>query len=230
MEADPFSMTHPEHVLSEDLWRMLLELPPVVVSDLLHQRGLHNQIMRHEFLPLDSDAKLVGIARTMATKRLVGEPKAGQEYDLFLAGIDSIEPGDVLVTDKTDCCMWGELCSQAAIRRGGNGIVIDGFHRDSPAIRRLKFPTVSRGRHMSDSLYHRVVTAINDGPVHCGGVDVYPGDLVLGDEDGVVVVPRKVINDVIPKAHEKAVAENQVRVALRNGMSTTEAFRKFGVM
>jgi regulator of RNase E activity RraA len=82
---------------------------------------------------------------------------------------------------------------------------------------------------MSDLLYHRTITAINE-PVVCGDVAVCPGDLVLGADDGILVVPARVIDDVVNEGYEKSLTESKVRVALRQGMSTTEAYRRFGVM
>jgi regulator of RNase E activity RraA len=82
---------------------------------------------------------------------------------------------------------------------------------------------------MSDMLYHRVISGINE-PVLSGGVSVFPGDLVLGSEDGVVVVPARHIEEVVAEAYEKATTESKVRVALRKGMSAGDAYKKFGVM
>jgi regulator of RNase E activity RraA len=82
---------------------------------------------------------------------------------------------------------------------------------------------------MSDLLYHRTITAL-DTAVLCGDVLVHPGDLVLGGADGVVVVPAASIEDVIGEAYEKSQTESKVRAALRDGMSVSDAYRRFGVM
>jgi regulator of RNase E activity RraA len=134
----------------------------------------------------------------------------------------------VLVSDRTDSCTWGELCAEAAMRRGGNGAVLDGYTRDSTDIRSIGFPLFCRGRHMSDLLYHRTITAL-DTPVVCGDVLVNPGDLVLGAGDGVVV-PAALIDEVVAEGYEKAQTESKVRAALREGMSVSDAYRTFGVM
>ena len=115
------------------------------------------------------------------------------------------------------------------MRRGGNGAVIDGYTRDSTDICTIGFPLFCRGRHMSDLLYHRTITAL-DTPVVCGDVLVNPGDLVLGAGDGVLVVPAAVIDDVVAEAYEKSQTESKVRTALRQGMSVSDAYRRFGVM
>jgi len=224
-----FTATHPVQVLSADVWAKIEQLNPSAISDILHARGLHAQVMRADIQALNVGMRLGGIARTMASRPLMRIPDPGREYELLFTAIDGIAPGEILVTDRTDCCVWGELCSEAAIRRQGNGAVIDGFTRDSAEICKLGFPLFCRGRHMSDLLYHRTITGINE-PVMCGDVAVYPGDLVLGADDGVLVVPAKVIIDVVKEGYEKSLTESKVRVALREGMSAGDAYRRFGVM
>lgn len=215
--------------LSAATWRKIARITPAVVSDILHAQGLHDRVMQFEIQPLDPATHLAGLVRTMSSRPLVGEPKPGREYELLFEAIDGLGAGEVLVTDRMDCCAWGELCAEAAMRRGGNGAVIDGFTRDSAELRRLGFPLWCRGRHMSDMLYHRVITGINE-PVLSGGVAVHPGDLLLGSEDGVVVVPARRIEAVVDAAYAKSTAESKVRTALRRGMSAGAAYKKYGVM
>ncbi len=224
-----FSPTHPRQALSAETWSRVLALNPSVISDILHRRGQHRHVMRFDIQSLDSSMRLCGIARTISSRPLVDAPQPGREYQLLFSAIDGLGAGEILVSDRMDCCVWGELCSEAAMRRGGNGAVIDGFTRDSAGICGIGFPLFCRGRHMSDLLYHRQITALGE-PVICGDVAVHPGDLVLGAEDGVLVVPAGLIEEVVAEGFEKAQAESKVRVALRQGMSAGDAYRRFGVM
>ena len=100
---------------------------------------------------------------------------------------------------------------------------------DSPAIRAMGFPVFHAGFHPADSLGRLDVTAHNV-PVECGGVLVCPGDLVLADHDGVVVVPHAAAEETLRLAEEKVSGENLVRKALAGGMSTTEAFKTYGIL
>jgi 4-hydroxy-4-methyl-2-oxoglutarate aldolase len=224
-----FSPSRPAAALSAETWSQLSTLNPSVVSDILHARGLHHHVMRSDIQALGPGMRLFGIARTMASRPLTQAPEPGREYELLFRAIDGLSAGEVLVTDRMDCCVWGELCSEAAMRREGNGAIIDGFARDSAEICKIRFPLFCRGRHMSDMLYHRTITAINE-PVVCGDVAVHPGDLVLGAEDGALVVPANVIDEVIIEAYEKSKKESKVRTALRKGMSASEAYSRFGVL
>ncbi len=122
--APPFNPTHPAQAVDAMTWGRIGTLNPSAVSDILHARGLHDQVMRHDIQALDPAMRLRGIARTMASRPLVDAPAPGREYELLFAAIDGLRAGEVLVTDETDCCVWGELCAEAAMRRGGNGVVI----------------------------------------------------------------------------------------------------------
>lgn len=229
MSMAKFQMRQPIDTVSSELWDKITALDPSPVSDTLHAYGLHNQVMRFDIQALDPAAMLAGCARTMISQPLVGDPQPGKEYELLFAAIDGLRVGEILVTDRMDCCVWGELCTEAAISRGGNGVVIDGFTRDAAGVKELGFPLYCRGRHMSDLLYHRTITGIDEAII-CGDVPVRPGDLLMGGGDGVVVVPRQLIVEVITEAYEKSQTESKVRLALRNGMSAGEAYKKYGVM
>lgn len=229
MRTAKFSPTHPTGSVSATTWEKLTTIGPAVIADILHARGFHQQVMRHDIQPLDRTVPLAGIARTMISRPLVGAPTPGREYELLFAAIDGLQPGEVLVTDEADCCVWGELCSEVAEHRGSNGIVIDGFTRDAAEIRKRGFPVYCRGRHMSDLLYHRIIVGVNE-PVLCGDVGVRPGDMLVGSEDGVVVIPATLIDDVVAEAYAKANTETKLRQALRQGMSAGDAYRKYGTM
>ena len=113
--------------------------------------------------------------------------------------------------------------------RGAVGAVANGFHRDTPKVLEQNWPVFTRGRYAQDS---SVRTAVADfrTPIEIGGVWIEPGDLVFGDLDGVLIVPRAVENEVITRALEKARGEKVVRKAIESGMSATDAFRKFGIL
>lgn len=215
--------------LATALWEACLRADPAAVSDVLHKRGLHAQAMRADIQGLALDTPVLGIARTMASRPLAGSPDPEREYGLLFDAIDGLEPGDVLVTDEMGCCVWGELCCERAINRCANGVVIDGYYRDAVRVHACGFPVFSRGRHLSDMLYHREIVGIND-PVTCGGVLCHPGDLVLGGADGVVVVPRELIDATLLDAHAKNETESSVREALRSGSSAGEVYQRYGVL
>ncbi|NLD55550.1 MAG: hypothetical protein GX652_12915 [Burkholderiaceae bacterium] len=219
--------TRPESI-DPALWAMCLEVDTACVSDVLNARGIANKALRPGIRSVTGDARVVGIARTMRSRPREMPPDPGREYGLLFEAIDGLQPGGVLVTDEMGCCVWGELCCERALVRGANGTVIDGYHRDTVRVAASGLPVFSRGGHPSDMLYHRDIVAI-DQPVHCGGVFVTPGDLIVGDADGLVVVPAAVIREVIEEAAAKVAQETRVREALRAGDTAAQAFEKFGV-
>ena len=124
---------------------------------------------------------------------------------------------------------WGELFSCAAMGRGAGGVVIDGFARDAAAIQALGFPAFARGLSPLDTFARAVVTGI-DVEARVGGVDVRPGDLVVGDVDGIVVIPQEMAADVAEAVATKHRLEGQARVDLLAGISIRKVWTKYGVL
>lgn len=127
------------------------------------------------------------------------------------------------------CAYWGKILTATARMRGAVGAAINGFHRDTPRVLEQGWPVFSRGRFAQDS---SVRTQVADYRclIEVGQVPVEPGDLVFGDLDGVVIIPRQVEQEVIAGALEKASGENLVRKEIEQGMSSTAAFEKYGIL
>jgi regulator of RNase E activity RraA len=199
-----------------------------VVADVLDRLGYRDQSLRADIRPLSTGKVAAGIARTVRTVP-APELAPAEPYKGEMAAVDALGPGDVMVVSACDWSFWGELLSTAARYRGCHGVVIDGYTRDTRAIIAMGFPVFCRGIHPADSL-GRLDVAEYDVPIHCGGVLVIPGDLVLADDDGVVIVPKAVAERAVALSEEKVGGENRVRKALAEGMSVTEAFRRYGVL
>ena len=119
--------------------------------------------------------------------------------------------------------------STRAMKLGAEGAVLNGYSRDTKGILALNFPTFSYGRYAQDQSCRGKVVDFRV-PIEMDAVRVMPGDIVFGDLDGVLIVPKEAEREAITRALEKANAENGVRAAIENGMSTVDAFRNFGVM
>ena len=145
--------------------------------------------------------------------------------------LDQLETGDIYLASGGEmrCAYWGEILTATARMRGAAGAVINGFHRDTPRVLEQNWPVFSRGRFAQDS---GVRTQVVDYrcPIEIGQVHVQPGDLVFGDLDGVVIVPRSVEEEVINEALKKAAGENLVRKEIESGMTSTGAFEKYGIL
>jgi 4-hydroxy-4-methyl-2-oxoglutarate aldolase len=203
-------------------------LYPAVVSDVLDRMGYRQQAMAPDIRPLFPEARLCGRAMPVLAVPAYTVPET-DPYKLELEAVDHLGPGDVMVVSRIDGSFWGELLTTAAQHRGARGIVVDGYTRDTLSIIQMGFPTFVRGIHIADSL-GRLEVAAYDVPIICGGVRVAPGDLLLGDFDGIVVVPGEAAEEAIHRAEEKVSGENLVRKHLQEGMPVSEAFRRFGVI
>ena len=200
-----------------------------VVGDVLDALGKYHQFLPQPVQPMREAMVVVGRAMPVLMIDVHGPQK--KPFGLLTEALDDLRPGEVYVTGGGDmrCAYWGELLTATARTRGAVGAVVDGFHRDTPKVLEQNWPVFSRGRYAQDS---SVRTAVVDFrcPIEIGGVWIEPGDLIFGDLDGVVVVPRAVEAQVITGALEKARGEKVVRQAIEGGLSATAAFKKFGIL
>ncbi len=209
--------------------RKLLYTP--VVSDVLDSLGIRHQAMRHDIRPLHPDFVVVGRARTLLWVNTYEEIKPNP-YLNEIKAIDSLNPGDVAVhsTDYSwNIAPWGELLSTASHLRGATGTIVDAVVRDVKKILDLGFPTFARGIKPLDSC-GRGFVADYDVTIRCGDVEVHPGEIVFGDYDGIIVIPRAVEDEVLAKAVEKVTHENSTRTELYEGKLLGEVYEKYGVL
>jgi len=200
------------------------------LADSLDELGLREQAMRESVRPLSPDLVFAGWARTiscMDVHHICENP-----YEIEIEAVDSLLPGEIAVVATGDSkrnAPWGELLSTAALNRGARGAVIDGLVRDVKKIQALGFPVFATGIKPVDSRGRGVVVDYNV-PVGCGGVVVNPGDLVVADFDGVVVIPADAVSEAVRRATEKVTRENHSRAELMNGRLLRDVYEKYGVL
>ena len=200
------------------------------VCDALDAAGLRDQSPRCQLVPYGVAQRLAGRAKT--TLWVDMDHAAENPYELELRAVDACSPDDVFIAacgGSTRSAVWGELLSTAAASRGCAGAILDGLVRDTERIRAMGFPVFARGTSPYDSQNRQRVVDL-DVVVEIGGVRIAPGDLVIADADGVVVVPREVEEDVIRHAWSKVHTESEIRAAIASGTSAAEAYRKFGTL
>jgi regulator of RNase E activity RraA len=223
----------------DELFRIIRrELFSAVVGDIMDKQGLLHQFLPPRIQPLDEDMFLVGRAMPVLEADTFGEQVPGtanelmkKPFGLMLEALDDLKKNEVYLCTGASprYALWGELMSTRAIRLGAAGAVVDGYARDSRGILALKFPTFCHGRFAQDQGPRGKVIDFRL-PVEIQGVSIRPGDIVMGDIDGVCIVPQTDEEDIISLALEKARGEKQVRKAIENGMSAVEAFKKYGIM
>lgn len=201
-----------------------------VVSDVLDAAGLHEQAMDARLRPLTPQMRLVGRAHTVLTADVYELP--ADPYRLEIEAVDALKPGDVMVAAtgrSTRTCLWGELLSTAALARGATGCALDGYVRDALKIVELGFPVFATGFRPVDSASRSTVVKYGCA-VACGGVVVHPGDVVFGDFDGIVVIPRDRLAATVEAALAKVEGENHSRDMLRQGATLREVYDTYGVL
>lgn len=208
----------------------LAGLHAAVIADILDERGHRHQSLSPAIQPLDPSRRIFGRALTVLAEATSVVPE--EPYRMEMEAVDALGGGDVLVatvTGPTECGFWGELLTAAALSHGGTGVILDGFTRDSQAIRELGFPLFARGCSPLDSKGRADVVAYGD-PIDCGGVRVHTGDYVFGDADGVIVIPADEVDAVLAAASEKVGLEGEMRQALRGGMRVMDAYLQYGIL
>jgi len=203
-----------------------------VLSDCLDQVGVWNQALPSAVRPLDDDLVMVGRARTAAFMEVYHVAPGTNPYELEIALIDSLGQDDIPVfacSNPARIAPWGELLSTASKVRGAAGALMDGCVRDVRAIKAMKFPVFHQGIAPLDSKGRGKIMAL-DVPIRCGGVAVAPGDLIFGDADGVVVIPRAVEDQVIALAFEKVTGERNTLRDLQRGDKLADVFARYGIL
>lgn len=212
------------------------ELFSALVGDAMDQLGLQRQFLPPQLRPLDDAMVVIGRAMPVleadcGEEERPADPRLARPFGLMFEALDDLKPGEVYVCTgaSPSYALWGELMSTRALKLGAAGAVVDGYSRDTRGILRLGFPTFSHGRYAQDQGPRGRVVDFRQ-PITIGQATVRPGDILFGDLDGVCVVPREQEEEVFVRALEKARGENLVRAAIERGMSTREAFDRFGIM
>lgn len=215
---------------AEYLDRIADQLYSSVLSDILDEAGYRHQVMRPEVHPLYPGAKAVGRAATMLAVQVTEPPP--EPYELLMELLDGLRPGEVVVgavQGEPRGALWGELLSTHTRARGGRGTVLDGLSRDSWGIVEMKFPVFATGLSPADSKGRLEVIAIRS-TIPVAGVSVANGDLIVADEDGCVVVPAAIEEEVVMAALKKVGGENTMRDILRKGASIRAVFKEHGIL
>ena len=198
-----------------------------MISDSLDLIGIRNNVMSKEIRPLDRGMKVTGYAATIEFEPSE-EFDPNDPYGPAIEYLDSLQRGEVAIVatgQSTRSAFWGELFSTAALRRGATGVVCDGPLRDVNEIFEVGFSAFGVGTLPYDYKGRMHVSKVR-GEVVCGGVAVAPGDFVIADIDGVVVVPAFAIEKVFTAANARAQGENHVLADLKAGSTVREAWDK----
>ena len=207
-----------------------------VVGDILDQMGYKHQFLPANIRPLaaqvptapyilpgeteDKRLKLAGYACTVLENDVFEEP--AKPFGYMTEALDDLKPNEIYIaTGAHNSALWGELLTACGKARGAVGAVLDGYTRDTPKVIEQNFPVFCTGTWAQDSSVRTYVFQWRC-PIEIGQV--------IGDIDGVLIVPKEIAPEVLEKALIKASTEKTMRKAIEDGMMVTDAFAKFGVL
>lgn len=203
---------------------LLRQVSTATLSSQLNKRGFR-QLFMHDVRPLRPDLRLVGQAVTLryipAREDLERTGEFNNLTNKQRLAVEQVGPGDVLVIDARGDTRAGSLGNILATRikqRGAAGIVTDGAFRDTPAITSIDLPTYARGQHpnISFTIHHPVDINV---PISCGGIAVLPGDIIVGDAEGIIVIPRAIAAEVARDAFDQEQKEAFILSKIEAGSS-----------
>lgn len=212
-----------------ELESRFLALYTGAITDVLDQLGFLNQTLPSDITSLRPGMKLAGPAYPIE-----GRPRANQDYDTavrrVLEMLGQVPTGYAAVYQTNDrgSAHLGELSVTSLKARGCAGAVIDGGCRDIEFIVREDYPIFARYTTPQDCSYRWELVAHGDVTVTIGAVRIAPGDYLVADEDGIVVVPQAALLEVLEQAEAKVATENEIREAVRAGTLPLDAYERFG--
>jgi regulator of RNase E activity RraA len=213
------------------------ELFTAVIGDIMDKMGRLNQFLSPKLKPLRKDMFIAGRAMTVIESDLDKiDPEtavrlANSSFGVMLEALDDLKENEVYICagSSPQYALWGELMSTRAMMLGAVGAIVDGYSRDTEGILKLDFPTFSYGSYAQDQAPRGKVINFRV-PMKIGSVLINPGDIIIGDIDGVCIIPKEIETEVILMALEKASGEKTVQKAILQGMSAQSAFEKYGIM
>jgi regulator of RNase E activity RraA len=213
------------------------ELFVAAVGDVLDTMGFQHQFLPAGIAPLEKSMRIVGRAMPVLEADVINDgnrsagPLSGKPFGLMLEALDDLKDGEIYIATGASLryALWGGLMSTRARHLKAAGAILDGYVRDADEIERLQFNVFCRGTYAQDQGVRGQVIDYRC-TIEIEGVRIAPGDLLFGDREGVLVIPRAVEAEAVAKALDKVRTENKVADAIRGGMSACEALATFGVM
>jgi regulator of RNase E activity RraA len=207
-----------------------------VIGDVMDARGLTRQFLPPSIRAIAPEMVLVGRAMPVLEADCLGELVAHaarpEPFGLMFRALDDLQPGEVYICTGASqrYALWGELMSTRARTLGAAGAVVDGFHRDTRGVLQVGLPVFSQGSYAQDQRLRGRVVDFRCSIEFGNGARVAPGDVIVGDLDGVLTIPQEHVQDIVALALEKVQGEENVRGMIEGGERTEDIFRRTGIM
>ena len=199
-----------------------------VIGDVMDRQGLRQQFLPPHIRALSPEMKLVGRAMPVREEDCTSQG----DFGLMFKALDDLQKGEVYICTGASprYALWGELMSTRARALGAAGAVVDGFHRDTSGILEVGLPVFSAGSYAQDQRGRGRVTDFRREIRFANGTIVAPGDIIVGDRDGVLVIPKAHLDKVVEAAIVKVEGEEEVRRLIEKGEGTQAIFDRTGIM
>ena len=207
-----------------------------VLGDVMDAAGLTRQFLPPAIRALQPDMIVVGRAMPVleadCASEIVGHSGCAEPFGLAFQALDDLKPGEVYICTGSSLryALWGELMSTRARTLGAAGAVLDGYHRDTRGVLNVGLPVFSQGAYAQDQRLRGRVVDYRCEIEFANGARVAPGDLIVGDIDGVLTIPRARVEDIVRAALAKVEGEESVRQMIERGERTQDIFDKTGIM
>lgn len=214
------------------------ELFTALVGDVLDKLGYEHQFLPPQLGPVSSSMVVIGRAMPVLEADVFAEKLEhtaslimNKPFGIMFEALDDLKRDEVYICSGASprYALWGGLMSTRAMKLGAAGAVVNGYSRDTNEVLKLGLPLFSLGGYAQDQGPRGKVIDFRN-TIEIEGIKVRNGDIVFGDRDGIVIVPREVEKEAFEAALEKARGEKLVKNALESGMSSVDAFKKFGIM
>lgn len=214
----------------EEICKRYRNLYTGAVSDTLDKNGLRNQVLPYYIRPIRENMVVAGSAFTGYGKTY-NKPCENDNMKR-IEMLEHVNPFDILVWEAngdTSSAHWGALMSASAMKNHATGAVIDGGVRDCNAILKMNFPVFMRF-YCSATSNGRWFIVDYQIPIKIGNVKIHPGDFIMGDIDGVVVIPREKTYDILLQSESLLDSESKMSAEMENGQTLRDAFGKYGAL
>lgn len=214
-------------ISEEELCKRFEKLYTGAVNDVLREMTFMDQALPSKIMPLKMDMKSVGVAYTIRSNP---DPTVKGEMEIRANMLDDMPENCIVVWDageESEASHWGEVMTVSSKVRGAKGAVVNGGLRDTMKVLKHNFPIWNRYRTSNGSLGRTKITGYNV-PLRIGKVYIKPGDIIFGDVDGVLVIPRKIAYNVLKRAEEIQNGENEIKNWVDEGISAKEIIDRGG--
>ena len=221
---------HPYKIPIKEMVQRYQQLYTAAINDIFQERGMHNQWLGPDIECLTKDLRGEVVAGFAFTVQWIFDPRPDERDRPAAKMVESYPEGSIIVVDAGAdqvSGFWGELATNVCVRNGVKGAVINGGAKDTGFVKMMGFPIFCRFTTPVDGFYRSRLRGWQI-PIWFNDILIRPGDFIVGDSDGVLVIPQEIAEEILVEAERRAEEENETRELLRQGISADEASRMSG--